>query len=152
MRDHETANSSIAALPTASIAEAPTPFEDPPQPRSADCDLLRVLEAVVLAVRKGSFETNIRSGVLLDIIVDGVRCTLVVQHPSGRVNLSPRERQIALMVARGHTNQAIASALEISAWTVSTHLRRIFAKFSVSSRAEMVAQLAKLTTAEQRST
>ncbi|MFC4604404.1 response regulator transcription factor [Rhodococcus kronopolitis] len=86
------------------------------------------------------------------MIVDGIRCTLVMQHPSDRVNLSPRERQIALLVARGHTNHSIASALEISAWTVSTHLRRIFAKFSVSSRAEMVAQLARLNTAELRGT
>ena len=45
------------------------------------------------------------------------------------------------MVARGCTNQAIASSLEISIWTVSTHLRRIFAKLAVSSRAEMVAHL-----------
>lgn len=152
MRDHEPANSSIVEIPTASVAESPIPFENPPQHCSADRDLLRILEAVVLAVRNGGFESNIRSGVLLDIIVEGVRCTLVPQHPSSRVNLSPRERQIALLVARGHTNQAIASALEISVWTVSTHLRRIFAKFAVSSRAEMVAQLAKLITAEQRST
>ena len=39
------------------------------------------------------------------------------------------------------TNQAIAGSLEISAWTVSTHLRRIYAKLAVSSRAEMVAHL-----------
>jgi DNA-binding CsgD family transcriptional regulator len=49
--------------------------------------------------------------------------------------------QIARLVARGATNRTIASALEISAWTVSTHLRRIFAKLGVSSRAEMVATL-----------
>ena len=45
------------------------------------------------------------------------------------------------MVANGRTNQAIATCLEISVWTVSTHLRRIFAKLAVSSRAEMVAHL-----------
>jgi ATP/maltotriose-dependent transcriptional regulator MalT len=42
--------------------------------------------------------------------------------------------------ATGRTNQAIAGSLEISAWTVSTHLRRIYAKLPVSSRAEMVAR------------
>lgn len=151
MRDHEPANSSVAEIPTVSVAKPPASFEDPSQHCSADRELLRILEAVVLAVREGGLESNTRSGVLLDIVIDGVRCTLVPQQPSSRVNLSPRERQIALLVARGHTNQAIASALEISAWTVSTHLRRIFAKFSVSSRAEMVAQLAELITAEQHS-
>ena len=43
------------------------------------------------------------------------------------------------MVAKGHTNQAIADVLGISAWTVSTHLRRVFAKLGVNSRAAMVA-------------
>ena len=72
---------------------------------------------------------------------DGVRCLLVHQESAPRVTLSPRERQIALMVAHGRTNQAIATSLDISVWTVSTHLRRIFAKLGVSSRAEMVARL-----------
>ncbi len=43
------------------------------------------------------------------------------------------------MVSNGYTNRAIASSLEISLWTVATHLRRIFAKLAVNSRAEMVA-------------
>jgi DNA-binding CsgD family transcriptional regulator len=55
--------------------------------------------------------------------------------------LSPRELQIAGLVADGATSQAIASVLEISLWTVSTHLRRIFAKLGVGCRAEMVAHL-----------
>ena len=53
----------------------------------------------------------------------------------------PRELQIARLVANGATNHAIARALDISTWTVSTHLRRIFAKLNVCTRAEMVAQL-----------
>jgi hypothetical protein len=44
------------------------------------------------------------------------------------------------MVAIGHPNKAIAAVLEISSWTVCTHLRRIFAKLGVSSRAAMVAR------------
>jgi hypothetical protein len=32
------------------------------------------------------------------------------------------------MVAEGHPNQVIAGVLNISGWTVCTHLRRIFAK------------------------
>ena len=55
--------------------------------------------------------------------------------------LSARELEIARMIARGHTNRTIAAVLEISPWTVSTHLRRIFAKLDVGSRAAMVARL-----------
>lgn len=78
---------------------------------------------------------------LLDVEVDGVWCWFVRIAPP-RVPpraLSPREQEIARMVAKGHTNQAIADVLGISAWTVSTHLRRIFAKLGVNSRAAMVA-------------
>ncbi|MGA8809325.1 MAG: helix-turn-helix transcriptional regulator [Thermoanaerobaculia bacterium] len=55
--------------------------------------------------------------------------------------LSPRELEIARMVAVGHPNKTIAAVLDISAWTVGTHLRRIFSKLRVTSRAAMVARL-----------
>ena len=43
------------------------------------------------------------------------------------------------MVAKGYPNKTIAAVLEISGWTVNTHLRRIFAKLGVHNRAAMVA-------------
>jgi DNA-binding CsgD family transcriptional regulator len=55
--------------------------------------------------------------------------------------LSPREYEIARMVAKGYANKTIASLLDISSWTVSSHLRRIFSKLDVTSRAAMVARL-----------
>jgi DNA-binding CsgD family transcriptional regulator len=70
-----------------------------------------------------------------------VRCVLVVQSSLERPSLSPRESQIAALIADGATNRLIASVLDISLWTVSTHIRRIFAKLGVNSRAEMVAHL-----------
>jgi DNA-binding CsgD family transcriptional regulator len=84
--------------------------------------------------------------ILVDTEVDGVRY-LVIRMPRveyTRVQLSPREQEIVRMVARGHPNKVIADVLSISAWTVCTHLRRIFAKLGVSSRAAMVAQLVDL--------
>lgn len=55
--------------------------------------------------------------------------------------LSPREQQVASMVAGGDTNKAIAHRLGISTWTVAAHLRRIFEKLEVHTRAAMVARL-----------
>src|SRR5512132_889261 len=55
--------------------------------------------------------------------------------------LSPREYEIARMVAKGYANKTIASLLDISSWTVSSLLRRIFSKLDVTSRAAMVARL-----------
>lgn len=94
-------------------------------------------------------------GVLLDVVAGGVRCR-VTRAPeptahggrtgAGGVNgahrpmLSPREQEIVRMVGAGFTNKEIASVLEISSFTVSTHVRRIFGKLDVSSRAAMVAR------------
>lgn len=78
--------------------------------------------------------------VILDVEVDGVRC-LLLRVPEGQVPLSPRELEIARMVAKGYPNKTIASVLDISSWTVASHLRRVFSKLGVCSRAAMVARL-----------
>lgn len=81
--------------------------------------------------------------VLLDVDVDDARY-LVVRMPKRapqRALLSPREREIVRMVAQGHPNKIIADCLGISSYTVSTYLRRIFAKTGVGSRAAMVAKV-----------
>src|SRR5258705_6588607 len=61
--------------------------------------------------------------------------------PPALVSLSPREQEIARMIARGYPNKTIAGVLNISSWTVCTHIRRIFTKLGVASRAAMVARL-----------
>ena len=58
--------------------------------------------------------------------------------------LSERELQIVELVAHGKSNKQIAKKLKISEWTVSTHLRRVFAKLKVDSRAAMVYHCASL--------
>jgi DNA-binding CsgD family transcriptional regulator len=91
----------------------------------------------------GKENNNGNGQVIIDAEVDGVRCVLtrLQTAPTSRVSFSPREREIARMVAEGYPNKAIAAVLEISSWTVCTHLRRIFAKLRVSSRAAMVARM-----------
>ncbi len=84
--------------------------------------------------------------IIFDVDVGGERY-LLVRMPS-RIGgesktLSPREMEIARMVAEGYANKTIASVLEISSWTVGTHLRRIFAKLGVRTRAAMVARLSE---------
>ncbi len=124
----------------------------PPEPlpgrakESADTALLRqhvvaALRAMLDQVQQRAIDaTTIENGVSVLLEHDNVRCVLVVSPQVPRHALSPRELQIARLVADGSTNRAIASSLDISLWTVSTHMRRIFAKLGVCSRAEMVAQ------------
>jgi two-component system, NarL family, nitrate/nitrite response regulator NarL len=80
--------------------------------------------------------------VLLESDVDGehyylVRCR---SKDSDRPHLSDREQQIATLVARGLPNKQIAKALDISPWTVATHLKRMFSKLGVCSRSAMIAR------------
>ena len=95
--------------------------------------------------RTDSEDDDAAQEVLFDYEVDGVRCVLARSHhgPADNLSLSPREHEVARMIAKGYPNKIIASVLEISVWTVSTHLRRIFAKLGVTSRAAMVTRMFK---------
>lgn len=72
-----------------------------------------------------------------------------LQHQSFRPNspsrshqrLTPREQQIAELVAQGRTNAEIGTELWITENSVKQALKRMFRKLGVSSRAAMVAQL-----------
>lgn len=58
--------------------------------------------------------------------------------------LTERELQITALVALGWSNKKVASQLQISEWTVSAHLRRIFIKLKVDSRSAMVYRCSSL--------
>jgi DNA-binding CsgD family transcriptional regulator len=86
---------------------------------------------------------------LEEIVIDGRRYRLVpadTAPPEATREtvvtkvLTARELQIAALVAEGLVNKQIAAELGISEWTVSTHLRRIFAKLDVETRAAMVSK------------
>lgn len=81
--------------------------------------------------------------ILLDIDLDGAHYLLIrlPKETRPQVRLSAREQEIVRMVAKGFVNKIIADVLNISPWTVCTHMRRIFAKLGVSSRAAMVAKI-----------
>jgi DNA-binding CsgD family transcriptional regulator len=59
--------------------------------------------------------------------------------------LTATERQLAALVAEGHSDKEIAAALFVTPKTVGTKLSRIYAKVGVHSRTKLVGRLAERT-------
>ena len=52
-------------------------------------------------------------------------------------NLTRREMKVARLVAQGKQNAQVAQELQISPFTVETHLKHIYLKLKVTSRTEL---------------
>lgn len=134
-------------MPLQAVREGQTSYREPFAAQSPE-ELLKRLVAYltvdeVRTLRKHRLPEH-ASDVLFDTEIDGTHYYVVChrQLPAApAVNLSPRELAIARLIAKGLPNKSISDLLDISPYTVATHLRRIFVKLGVSSRAAMVAQL-----------
>src|SRR5574341_1840197 len=60
-------------------------------------------------------------------------------------SLSKREKEVVALLLQGKSNKQIALALGISISTVEFHLKHVYAKLQVSSRAEAILRLGKST-------
>lgn len=67
-----------------------------------------------------------------------------VEPPSNRLeSLSPREKEVATLIAAGMTNKAIAVRLGLSPATVKDHVHHILQKADLPNRAAIVAHLSR---------
>jgi DNA-binding NarL/FixJ family response regulator len=55
------------------------------------------------------------------------------------INLSPRQRQMLELIARGYSNKEIARELDLALGTVKVHVTALFLKLGVHCRAGAVA-------------
>ncbi len=60
--------------------------------------------------------------------------------PTEPHSLSPREREVLELLARGYLYKEISDSLHISVPTVNSHIRRIYEKLHVRSRSQAVAK------------
>ncbi|WP_164735641.1 response regulator transcription factor [Marinobacter sp. NP-4(2019)] len=58
-------------------------------------------------------------------------------HNFGRSILTEREREVALLLLRGHSSKSAAQRLDISPDTVQMHRKNLYAKLDLSSQSEL---------------
>ena len=58
--------------------------------------------------------------------------------PSGSFGLSPREHEVLVLIANGHSYREIADKLSISLSTVKTHASNLFSKMDVQRRTQAI--------------
>ncbi len=71
-------------------------------------------------------------------VIQSFHQTVATDSPTD--SLSPREREILDLLAKGYSNKEIADTLSIAYLTVHTHVRNIYGKLQVRSRTEAVAK------------
>jgi DNA-binding NarL/FixJ family response regulator len=72
------------------------------------------------------------------LIEDFARRPRPSERPSALAELTPRELEVLVLIARGASNGAIAGELVVSDATVKTHVARIFSKLGLHDRAQAV--------------
>ena len=60
---------------------------------------------------------------------------------AGRAPLTARQLEVALLAVAGKSDREISDTLGVSPATVRTHLRNIFARLEISSRAEIARRI-----------
>ncbi|ONI87471.1 hypothetical protein ALI144C_08735 [Actinosynnema sp. ALI-1.44] len=113
----------------------------PPYTAAARLELARVLAR---RDRRGDAEESVAQALSARATAEELgmrRLATAAETLTGAKNLSPREGEIARLVAQGLTNRQIAAAVHISVRTVETHVQKILGKLGVASRAEIRARL-----------
>jgi DNA-binding CsgD family transcriptional regulator len=106
---------------------------------SVDHDGLRRIEQRVQAL-EGQLRIEVMAGWGADVFVSLPLDPPAPPSPEGAEwGLGQREEEILQLVASGLRNRAIAAELHISENTVKFHLRNLFRKLGVTSRAEAIA-------------
>jgi NarL family two-component system response regulator LiaR len=90
-------------------------------------------EHVIAAVRDAAAGTASLSPELLTRLTQALRRPT---PPDPLEPLSPREREVLALIARGHSNRQIARDLAIGEQTVKTHVRSILTKLGLQDRVQ----------------
>lgn len=96
-------------------------------------------EELIRAVRAvGSAQSYLDTAVTARVLTTYRSSSAPPADASALDELTPRERDVLTLIARGHTNAEIADELFISELTVKTHIGRIFTKLGLRDRASAI--------------
>ena len=104
-------------------AEALLPVDTPPD---------RLAAAIVELVGRGSVSDPFAS----EVLIRGLRARAVER---ARFAITTREREVLRLLVEGHTTADIAKALGIGAGTAQTHVKNLYRKLDVNSKAAATA-------------
>jgi two-component system response regulator NreC len=93
------------------------------------------LIAGIRAVERGRLFIEVQDREAMQALMTPGRT--VPEAPAPIAMLSEREREVWLLLAQGHTNQAIADRLELSVKTIESYRARLMQKLGLTNRAEL---------------
>jgi len=100
--------------------------------KSADTELLDAIRSVA----KGLVYTQVELASSSNLVPVATKSASMIE--TNLIDtLSEREREVLVMVAQGHTNQAVADHLGLSVKTVESYRARLMAKLGLRNRAEL---------------
>ena len=102
------------------------------------------IDNVVMAVRAAANGVAWLAPRAAEVVLGRVRRNGPEEKPEPGLieELSPREREVLRLIARGASNKEIAAALFVSEHTVAAHLTRVYRKLDIRSRAALAHRLA----------
>ncbi|MBL1077056.1 hypothetical protein JK358_21900 [Nocardia sp. 2] len=77
----------------------------------------------------------------ISVIIEPARPVEIAELVADAYGLTVREREIVRLLTGGYTRREIARALTLSSHTVDDHIKKIFGKLEVRSRAELTSKL-----------
>jgi PAS domain S-box-containing protein len=111
-------------------------------------DELEKNETICISTKAGFYHVKTistrRSSPLKIILVERFPDTKLIKGEMKKHGLTPRQQEIALLVATGYSNGKIAEKFNITEHTVKDHVKKIFQILDVHSRSELCPKMLNL--------
>jgi DNA-binding CsgD family transcriptional regulator len=102
---------------------------------------VRLISRRWLSLHAATLQTNVADATTVAVTLAPTTVAELEPLQLALHDLTAREREVAQLLTRGATNDEIARALWISRHTVKDHVKAVYAKLGVVSRAELSAKL-----------